>query len=216
MARILPSLCIAAAAAALGACSTFRETEAVGTPRMSTIAIGSSFVRATQDSGSYGNGRTTATVTREPNRQWKGSTVAPWKQTPGPTLLLDLQHGGFYALLNGEQPAISWEPVLAWPWPMKVGQTFNRQSTMTLHANNRTVPLEQNVVVEAYEEVTMPAGTFKAFRIRTVDNHGNDDVNWFSPELTVFVKQKLTRTEKHAAGPGVRETELVSQNIRHN
>lgn len=51
--------------------------------------------------------------------------------------------------------------------------------------------------------------------MRTVDNLGNEDVHWFSTDLSVFLKQKLTRTERHSAGPGVRETELQSQSIRH-
>ena len=60
----------------------------------------------------------------------------------------------------------------------------------------------------------MPAGTFKAFRVRTIDDAGNDNVQWFSPDLGIFIKQSLKRTAKHAQGPGTREIELISQKIR--
>ena len=68
--------------------------------------------------------------------------------------------------------------------------------------------------VEAYEDVTVPAGTFKAFKVRTTDTMGNDNVVWFSPELGIFVKQNNRRTAQHAQGPGTRDIELVSQSIR--
>jgi hypothetical protein len=211
MARILPSLCIVAALGA--ACTTLAEPD--GMIRSSTVAIGSSFVRSVHDSGSYGKGPSTTTVTRAPNREWQGQTVAVWQQTVGPTLLLLPENGAFVGLVNGEQPLVSFEPPMPWPWPMKVGQGWTRNFTMHMHASGQRVPVEVHSVVEAYEDVAMPAGTFKAFRIRTVDSVGNEDVQWFSTELTVFLKQRLTRTARHPAGPGVRETELLSQSIRH-
>jgi hypothetical protein len=60
----------------------------------------------------------------------------------------------------------------------------------------------------------VPAGTFKAFKVTSSDTLGNENVVWFSPELGLFLKQTLRRTEKHPAGAGTRETELVSQTIR--
>lgn len=212
MAHLFQSLGIAAALAAASGCTTVPDP---GMIRVATVAVGSSFVRAIHDSGSYGNGASTTTVTRAPNSEWKGQPAAVWKQTAGPTLLLNPVNGAFLALLNGEQPVVSFEPPHSWPWPMKVGQAFSRTSTLVMHGSSQRVPLEQHSVVEAYEDVVMPAGTFKAFRVRTVDNVGNEDVQWFSTDLTVFLKQKLTRTAKHPAGPGVRETELLSQSIRH-
>jgi hypothetical protein len=41
----------------------------------------------------------------------------------------------------------------------------------------------------------------------------NENVVWFSPELGIFVKQNLRRTAKHPAGPGTRDSELVSHTI---
>ena len=212
MARAFPSLCIAAALAA-STCAFAEEAE--GNNRASTVVIGSSFVRSIKDSGSYGNGTTTATVTRQANREWKGQTVGAWHSTGAPTVLIHPVHGAFYAFVNGDQPVVSFEPASSWQWPLKVGKSWTRNVMMTVHATNQVVPVETQMTVEAYEDVTMPAGTFKAWRVRTADNLGNEDVQWFSSDLTVFIKQKLTRTARHSAGPGVRETEMLSHSIRH-
>lgn len=79
MARIIHSLGIAAIVAAASACTTLMEPD--GTVRSATVAVGSSFVRSIQDSGSYGNGPSTITMTRAPNREWKGQTVGVWQPT---------------------------------------------------------------------------------------------------------------------------------------
>jgi hypothetical protein len=197
-------------AAACTGCATI-EPVAQNT---SQAVVGSTFQRALKDTGSYGSGATTSTFTRMPHRTWQGREVAVWSQTRGPTLLQEPSGGAFVALLNGEAPVMSFDPPAGYEWPLRVGKSWTRQVNLTLHASKQTVPMESKLTVEAYEDVTMPAGTFKAFRVRSTDNLGNEDVNWYSPELSIFVKQKLTRTAAHAMGPGVRETELLSQSIR--
>lgn len=213
MARMFPSLCIAAAFAGVSTFTAADEPEA--TNRASTVAIGSSFVRAIRDSGSYGTDARTITASRAPNREWKGESVGVWKYSQGPDLLFRPVDGAFIAFVNGEQPTVSFDPASGWQWPLKVGKSWTRNVTVIMHASNDRIPVEAQITVEAYEDVSMPAGTFKAWRVRSVDNIGNEDVSWFSTDLTVFVKQKLTRTARHPAGPGVRETELLSQSIRH-
>jgi hypothetical protein len=213
MPRILHSLFIAATLVAVCGGSALAQSDRQ--TRFATVAVGSSFVRSINDTGSYGNGSSTTTVTRAPNSEWKGQTVGVWKQSAGPTLLINPVNGAFVAFVNGETPVVSFEPAAGWPWPLEVGKTWTMKPTLTLHSSNQLVPLEITNAVEAYEDLTIPAGTFKAFRVRSVDNVGNEDVNWFNTDLTVLIKQKLTRTAKHAAGPGVRETELLSASIRH-
>jgi hypothetical protein len=103
---------------------------------------------------------------------------------------------------------------LSWEWPIEVGKTWTKKYTITIHATKQTIPFEVRQKVEAYEDVTVPAGTFKAFKVVTSDTLGSENINWFSPELGIFVKTTLRRTAKHPAGAGTRETELVSQTIR--
>jgi hypothetical protein len=81
---------------------------------------------------------------------------------------------------------------------------------MTIHAANRTIPYVLTQTVEAYEDVMVPAGTFKAFKVSTVTSLGDENLVWFSPELGIFVKQSLKRTGQHAQGPGTREIQLLA------
>ena len=81
---------------------------------------------------------------------------------------------------------------------------------MTNHAAKRTNPYQLTQKVEAIEEVTVPAGTFKTYKISTVNSLGDDNLVWFSPELGIFVKQSNKRTAKHAQGPGTQSSELMS------
>ena len=82
-----------------------------------------------------------------------------------------------------------------------------------IHPAKRTIALESSWKVEAYEEVSVPAGTFGAFRISYSDNNGTDRVDWYSPDLGVFVKSNVKRSAKHPSGPGSVESMLVSQTI---
>lgn len=178
--------------------------------------VGSVLVRIQKNTGSYGNGEVTTTSTRMAPRMWKGQMVAVYANSPGPTLLQLPPNGTFVALVNGETPVVSWDPPTGWQWPLEVGKSWPARFNLTLHQTNQVVPVEAKVTVEAYEDVTMPGGTFKTFRVRSSDNLGNDDVNWFSPELGVFVKQKLTRTAANVNGPGTREVETIRQTIKPN
>jgi len=58
--------------------------------------------------------------------------------------------------------------------------------------------------------VTVPAGTFKAFKISSSDTLGQEQTGWFIPDLGVWGKRSDRRTAKYPAGPGTREIELLS------
>lgn len=167
-----------------------------------------------KNTGSYGNGQVTTTATRMAPRTWKGQQVAVYANEPGLTLYQLPPNGNFVGFFNGENPVMTYDPPTGYDWPLEVGKSWTRRITMTIHQNNQVIPIESKSTVEAFEDVTMPGGTFKAFRIRTVDNQGNNDVNWFSAELGVFIKQKLTRTAANPQGPGTREVETIRQTIK--
>lgn len=176
--------------------------------------IGSVLVRTQKDTGSYGSGTTTTTATRMAPRMWKGQQVAVYANNPGPTLYQLPPHGTFVGFFNGEVPVVTFDPPTSWHWPLEVGKSWTSRYNMVIHQSNQVVPVEAKVTVEAHEDVSMPGGTFKTFRVRTVDNQGNDNLNWFSPDLGVFVKQKLTRTAASPNGPGTREVETIRQTIK--
>jgi hypothetical protein len=81
---------------------------------------------------------------------------------------------------------------------------------MTIQAAKRTVTYYLSQKVEAYEDVTVPAGKFKAFKISSTSSLGDEGFTWFSADLGIFVKQSLRRTGQHAQGPGTREIQLLA------
>ena len=168
---------------------------------------GFAYTNVRHDAGSFGSG-TARIPGKVIYRTWQGAQVVAF-ESPESTMLLRPE-GGFVAAVRGDTPLVSWEPVANWQWPLEVGKTWKQAYKMTDHVSKRVTSYEVTQTVEAYEEVTVPAGTFKAFRVRTIDTLGNDNTQWFSADQGIFVKQSLRRTAKHAAGSGARQVELES------
>ena len=82
-------------------------------------------------------------------------------------------------------------------WPLAVGKRWEFQGTWA-RADGVTGSSEQKVAVTAYEEVTVPAGKFMAFKIEHrgyfKNSSGNtgrqDDTYWYAPEAKMDVKQE--------------------------
>jgi len=193
---------LVAAALIAGCASAPRADSYVAPP------LGANWTYAHQDSGSYGSGRSEVPG-QFAQRIWDGRQVNAFE---GPQVtLLTLPNGNWVGFLAKDgRMTVSWDPPAGWDWPLEVGKTWSRQNKMKFHAQNREVPIEARQTVEAHEEVTVPAGTFKTFRVRTSDTLGNENVVWFSPEIGMFVKQSLQRTDKHPQGAGRRDSELKS------
>jgi hypothetical protein len=51
-----------------------------------------------------------------------------------------------------------------------VGKTFTKSYRLTNHATQRTQAFDRMSSVEAYEDVSVPAGTFEAFGVKSSDN----------------------------------------------
>ena len=177
------------------------------------LPIGSSWTSTQSNTGSYGKGRVTLSSKVTGDRDWQGRKVRVIEGSQT-SVLLDSVSSNWVTLLSKGKPVLSWDPPIGWDYPLAVGNTWSTKHRLTIHAAKRTVPLEVKWNVEAYEEVTVPAGNFNTFRIRSTDNLGNDNVTWWSPEIGLFIKRIQTRTSKSRSGPGTRESELVSQTIR--
>ena len=169
--------------------------------------LGTTWVTERRDTGSYGSG-TTKSPGQRGERAWNGQQMVTFESAAG--TILARPDGRWAGILNKDTPVISWDPAAGWDWPLQVGKSWKQSYRMTLHAAKRTVPYTTMQSVDAYEDVTVPAGTFKAFRVSTVDTLGNENVQWFTPELGIFVKQSLKRTVTHSQGAGTREIELIS------
>lgn len=196
-----------AVALGLGGCALMAPTG----ERYVAPPVGSTWVIARRDTGSYGSASVQLPNKFLGEQMWQGQKVIAFEGPEQTTLLYPI--GGFVAQVKGSTTLVSWHPPQNFDWPLVVGKTWTKSQSVTIHAAKRTIPYEFTTKVEAYEDVTVPAGTFKAFRVSTVNTIGDENVQWFSPQHGIFVKSNLRRTAKHAQGPGTREIELVSQKI---
>ncbi len=172
--------------------------------------LGSTWVMERSDSGSFGS-KTARVSFKRGERMWRGEHVITY-ESPGFTMLAH-ENGRLVAFMSGDKPLVSFEPDLGFDRPLGVGHTSTSNYRMTIPGTEKTIPLQVTQKVEAYEDVSVPAGTYKAFKISWSESVGNENVYWFSPELGIVVKSILVRTAKNSAGPGRRENELVSHNI---
>jgi hypothetical protein len=94
--------------------------------------------------------------------------------------------------------------------PLWVGKSW--RSTYTLHSRDRgrsdTVGVSWRA--ETYEEVTVPAGTFKAFKLVSTPgvNNASYYTVWYAPDPGLVVKQ-IYESPQHFMGPGKFTTELM-------
>jgi hypothetical protein len=150
--------------------------------------MGATWVSERRDTGSYGS----ATVQLPGKRGefiWEGKPHVTF-ETPESTTV-SRPEGGFIGVFRDGKPLMMWNPPANFEWPLTVGATFSKNYSLTMYPAQQTVTYTSTSRVEAYEDVTVPAGTFKAFKVRTTDTIGNDNVVWFSPEFGIFVKQMV-------------------------
>ncbi len=177
------------------------------------LPVGATWSNVQTNSGSFGSDKTTNFFKVTGVRDWQGRKVTVLEGTNA-TILIDATTNKWVTFLVKDKPSLSWDPPIGWDFPMRVGNKWATKHQFTIHSANRTVPLEVQFDVEAYEKVTVAAGTFGTFRVRTTDNMGQEALTWWSPDTGLFVKRTVRRTEKHPAGPGSQEQELVSQTIK--
>jgi hypothetical protein len=143
---------------------------------------------------------------------WEGKRVTAFVWSTGVIVLND--DGAWSAMLGpDDKPIVSWDPPVGPDYPLEVGNTWTKSYRLTVHATKQTIPFDMTGKVEAYEDVTLPAGTFKTFKIISSDTAGSETDTWSDPEVGMWIKRIETRTAKHRAGPGKREIQLISQNL---
>jgi len=173
---------------------------------------GSTWGYERRDSGSFGSGILQYTTKSLGEQTWQGRKVYA-HEAPEATLLLEVPSSKFVAFVKGTKPLMSFDPPIGFDYPLWVGKTWTSSHLTTNHVSGKTSTVEMRWNVEAKEEIKVPAGTFKVFRVTNTDPT-TENTNWWSPELGIFIKTKSQRTEKHPMGPGVRETQLISYDIK--
>lgn len=205
MNRMLFSI-IVLAATALAGCADMQ-------PRPNSLAPGTTWVNAVRSTGSYGKENGELRTTRVAGeRIWQGRKVFVYENTTtGISTFTDPDTGRWIATARGDQPLLSFEPPLGWDRPLEVGKTWSRKHKFTNHATKTSGEFVGNWKVEDYEDVTVRAGTFRAYKVVYSDNLGTESVVWWNPETDVWVKQSNRRSARHPAGPGTNDFELVSR-----
>lgn len=170
-------------------------------------SVGTTWESARHDSGSYGTGSNRVPGKRG-ERTWQGQKITTFEAAGG--TIFATADGSWLGMYKGDTPLMTWDPPLTWDWPLEVGKTWTREQRMTIPAAKRTVAYTLTQKVESYGDVTVPAGTFKAFVLSTVTSLGDENLVWYSPDHGIFIKQSLKRTARHPQGAGTREIELLS------
>lgn len=171
--------------------------------------MGASWTYTVTSTGSFGSG-TGPTTLRMGETLWNGRKLLKYENVKGASLQTD--RVGIVAVLDASgRPVIGYDPPLGFEWPLEVGKTWTQDIVLTGPAGNR-LPMKASWKVEAYEDVTVPAGTFKAWRITMSDNFGFRQTQWSVPEtLGVFAKRIQERSATHPqGGAGTQVFELVS------
>ena len=197
---------------AVGCATTGPPFFAVRADNPGPIPAGSSYVSERRDSGSFGSATVRQTFRALGEQNWQGRKVYA-SEGPEGTVLSEVPSLKWVAFVKEGKTLFSWDPPLGYNYPLWVGKTWTEVYRITNHVSGKTSTVEIRWNVEAREEIKVPAGTFKVFRITNSDPT-TEAITWWSPELGVFVKFKSQRTAKHPLGPGVRETELISYDIK--
>jgi hypothetical protein len=171
--------------------------------------MGSSWTYSTVSTGSYGSGSGQVTL-RLGEATWDGRKVYSF-QSPAVHSLQD-ENSALLAVTapNGTVQA-RFDPPIGYRFPLEVGKAWSQEHTTTTVATGQKIGFTATWKVEAYEDVTVPAGTFKAWRIAYSDTTGESMTLWSAPEkLGVFIKRNQERSASYRLGPGTRSMELLT------
>lgn len=198
------------AALLAGGCST---TKPQSVPYAAT-PVGTTWAAQVTSSGSFGSG-TTRVTTRAGERTWEGQRVLT-HESPAGTMMTRPSDGLRIGFLGPDgKPQFLLSPPVGPQFPLERGKAWTTSTMMTLYPSGNVVPVESEWKVHDFEELTVPAGTFRALRFTLVDRvRGavwNEDSYWLAPELNHVVKVIQRRAASHPLGIGVRESALAER-----
>lgn len=151
---------------------------------------------------------TTRTVTYLEDGTYKDMPVL--QATDGvDTFVLDKATRNWIASLREGKERRSASPhVGSFSWPLWVGKKWKATYKYRDHERGSSFDIRYDWKVEDYKDVTVPAGTFKAFKLHG-RNPYSERTDWFAPEIKSYVKRKYERKRKHFLGWGGYTRELV-------
>ncbi len=125
------------------------------------------------------------------------------------TVLDSRRTGNVVYLFQGGKISASYRPEQGmFSWPLWVGKTWISTIFVIDAADRIDLPMVTNWKCTGLVDVTVPAGTFKAFRIDSspVENDTARVTGWYAPTVGLVIKY-VWRNDR---GPGKFTTELVT------
>jgi hypothetical protein len=201
-------LCGALGASFLTACTTPPPLA----HRMEPSAEGTVTVFHRQSTGSLGDYDGTV-VWQLHDARWNGKKVDALISPQMGGQILEPESDGLIATLDRSGDLLlSFDPPMAFEWPLQVGKRWQSQHTMTFHNTGRSIPLFMDWAVESYGDVTVPAGTFKAYKVILSDGLGDVETRWVAPQQGIgTLKRSVLRMPGHPLGPGQLDAEMLSR-----
>lgn len=171
--------------------------------------VGSSWMIQTTSSGSFGSADKAVIAVSVRDTMVDGKRYHRFDSCGGATLQDD-NAGVFLVLGAGGREMMRYEPALGGSFPLELGKSWTQDLVLTVGGTTKT-PMKAQWKVEAYEDVTVPAGTFKAWRVVFTDNFGFRQTTWSMPDTVgVYAKRISERPATHPqGGAGKQVSELV-------
>lgn len=208
--RAVPWATVLATAALLGAagCASTPPTAA----GFAEVPMGSVFTYHRKSSGSLGAYDGQVVWTYAP-ATWAGKPVIAYGSAQGGISLHYPADMARAADLNpAGKPVYSYDPPIGYQWPLSVGKQWTSTHMVTLHNSGSMVQMTINWKVESWGEVTVPAGTFRAYKLVWTNNLGEVETRWANPqEGLMTIKRHIERPGTHPQGPGLLDAELLSR-----
>jgi hypothetical protein len=114
---------------------------------------------------------------------------------------------------TGELRTSAFPHLGTYKWPMEVGRKWLASFKFENHKQGKSWdPVETHWEVVAFEEITVPAGSYNAFVLQSKPgpNNGTKVRTWFVPVLGIAVRREVERTSSHYLGATRTVTELTS------
>ena len=172
--------------------------------------VGASWKVQVSSTGSFGNANKLEQQVSMRDVVVDGKPYHRFDAGGGANLLND-SVGVFMVLGPGDRPLMRYDPPLGYEFPLEVGKTWTQDIALTVGGTTK-VPMKAQWKVEAYEDVTVPAGTFKAWRVSFTDNFGFKQTTWSLPETVgTYAKRVSERPATHPqGGAGTQVIELLT------
>lgn len=180
--------------------------------KMAPTAAGTVLVFYRQSSGSLGDFEGNV-VWQLHEAQWNGQKVDALMSPQMGGQVLEPESDGLMATLDHSGELVySFDPPVAYEWPLEVGKRWQSQHTMIFHDTGRSIPVFMNWAVESYGDVTVPAGTFKAYKLTWSDSLGEVETRWVAPQWGIgTLKRQVLRWPAHPLGAGQLDAQLLSR-----